>query len=414
MESKLYSILLNTIIGDALGSPFSGLGKKHIKSLFKEIKGYTDPLPALKGKTERWKKPGLYSSISQLTLFFFMNSRKSNDGYSRLLKSLPESKDSDMRIFRYPDAVTENYLAGCFTGKIEPSYIPSAHILPLCLHLCTDEDAERTIRACRLAKSFTEDPYTAAGSAVFTEIIASGLSDDQPLSAQTFTDACRNAAEALSRQSPSLFDLGLNPDSVIAAAEKYKDALRIITESSEDTAVHGVIEILNEILKTPVTRLTVNHPLAIIPYALHLALQYRDRPEDALLFTASEGGDAAALCACTGAFTGIMHPSSEIPEQLISGLVNRKRILALAESIASGRSARSEYEEFINSELALTTKFHEELRARNKNKKDAPSAKRNKHPRETADEKLARHVVESWTKMDKARWKKERKKKTKG
>ena len=86
------AIILSVIAGDALGSPLEGMSRGHIKSCFGPLSGYADPEPALKGKMDRWKKPGLYSSISQFMLMLGMSCSGKGPCIGAFTRSLAESR----------------------------------------------------------------------------------------------------------------------------------------------------------------------------------------------------------------------------------------------------------------------------------------------------------------------------------
>ena len=76
------------------------------------------------------------------------------------------------------------------------------------------------------------------------------------------------------------------------------------------------------------------------------------------------------------------------------------------DALAAGAVSPEALDDFIRSEASLTGKEQEELKARLRHTKK----KQRSGPRTRAEKEkeLARHVVESWTKYDRARWKKER------
>jgi hypothetical protein len=61
---------------------------------------------------------------------------------------------------------------------------------------------------------------------------------------------------------------------------------------------------------------------------------------------------------------------------------------------------------FFQSESSLTRKEIEEYQSKLKHYKKPEKLTNN---RKTLEEKMAQHIVESWTKTDKAKWKKEKK-----
>ena len=379
---RLYSIYLHTVIGDALGTPLEGLGKSHIHSTLKSLSGYTDPSAALKGKMFKWRKPALYSSISQLLILFSMHSIRGAfplSSYADAVANTPESPDSKLRIFRFPDNITENFLLNAGSSESAPvSGRPGAHTVPLMIHLCLDSRSrdDAMLKACSLAGYFTDDISTAAGSMIYTGIIRDALS-----AGGTTTDSLRAAALESAMQSisfiesnsPAIFAAGINPDTLHESALLYRKALDAVnTGTGIDAVEKKLVEILNSILKTPVTRATVNHPLAIIPYSLCLASFYGSRPGEAILRIVEEGGSTAALGSCAGSFLGLFLAADDIPSQLTDDLVNRKRITTVIEAIANRKISGPLIDEFVSSELSLTSKAWDEFRARTKKHQDIP------------------------------------------
>ncbi|HPY02020.1 MAG TPA: hypothetical protein PL161_02230, partial [Spirochaetota bacterium] len=61
-------ILKSIIAGDALGSVFHGLSEGHIRANFTADEIYPDTIKALKKNESLWRKPALYTSVSQLSV----------------------------------------------------------------------------------------------------------------------------------------------------------------------------------------------------------------------------------------------------------------------------------------------------------------------------------------------------------
>jgi hypothetical protein len=106
--------------------------------------------------------------------------------------------------------------------------------------------------------------------------------------------------------------------------------------------------------------------------------------------------------------TGRAHPgygNGDLPPALIQHLVNRRPVealLAQLEKTAGGVPAATA---FLEAETLLTRKALDEEKLHNAAHKGAPERSRKSAPR-SQEEILSRHVVESWTKIDRARWKK--------
>ena len=396
-SEKIYSILLYTIAGDALGTPLDGLSKGHIASVLKEINGYADPLPALKGKTEKWKKPGLYSCVSQLIVLFSMVSLSGHFSVKKYMETValsPEFSDTGLGIFRYPESAVKNFIQNCFTGMSAPvTVLPSQSLPLLVLHLglFSETRSQAILNSCELAKHISSDVASIAGAALYAAFIWDFMSQKTDSFSDLTFAAGQSAAESASffrNESSAVFATGLNPDSLASAAALYAEAFT----GSESR----LLNIINSCLKTPASRLTVPHPLALIPYAVRLS----GTNGGDLFKIAQEGGSVAALTALAGSFIALTRSVDELPSALVDGLVNRKRLLSVIESISKGSVSNRLIGEFIESELQLTAKAFEELKARNKNKEPKKKTK-------TGKTELP-HTVEAWTKLDKAKWKKEK------
>ena len=399
-SEKIYSILLHTVVGDALGTPLDGLSKGHIASVLKEINGYVDPLPALKDKTERWKKPGLYSYISQFIILFSMVSLSGHFSVKRYMEAAafsPEFSGTGLGIFRYPESMVKIFIQNCFAGNmnVPVTALPSQSLPLLVLHLglFSESRAQVILNSCELAKHISPDLTSIAGAALYAAFIWDFMSQKINSLSDLLHAAGESAAESVSffkNEPAAVFAIGLNPDSLVQAAALYAEAFT--------GAESRILDILNLRLKTPVSRLTVPHPLALMPYAMRLSgINGGD-----LFKIAQEGGSTAVLTALAGSFIALTRSADELPAALVDALVNRKRLLSVIESISNRSAPERLISEFMDSELSLTAKAFEELKAKNKNKKPEKKTKtwNTKQP----------HAVEAWTKLDKARWKKEKRK----
>lgn len=99
-------IIIGAAIGDALCSPLDGLGPGHIRSIFGRVREYLDPAPALKGRLDRWKKPALYTSISQTIMLILISAREDGgpdmDRFLRSLEDNPPVEGNLYGAFRHP------------------------------------------------------------------------------------------------------------------------------------------------------------------------------------------------------------------------------------------------------------------------------------------------------------------------
>ncbi|MGL4369933.1 MAG: hypothetical protein ACRCUT_09730, partial [Spirochaetota bacterium] len=135
-----------------------------------------------------------------------------------------------------------------------------------------------------------------------------------------------------------------------------------------------------------------------------LADRGRHSPETCLLSCAAEGGSSGILCSCAGMIAGAFY-GSPAAAPLFGAMINHKQISALISRAAAGSGSRRDAAAFINAEISLTAKETDEREARLKHCKTKTPARKKERRDET--QAMTRHVVESWTKIDKARWKKE-------
>jgi len=408
-------MLLGAIIGDALGTPLDGMSGGHIRAVFGEIAGYIDPEKGLKNRMERWKKPALYSSLSQLMLLasFPAAGRRGPELLPAVtMESFPALENSDFGIFRHPGSAIRDFLRkrGFKHGETgapqdSPDTAPVIVVAPLAA-----EGPPRDLELLQTARAsaLTRNAHAVAGAVLVSKLLLllSGVEGaGSPLAA-----AMRAAGEtvaAFKDKTAEIFDLGLNPDSLIEAAG---DFLRVLPAAeratSLDNAEKEIAEKTNPVLRSPVSRATVNHPLLVIPLAVCALDIYCDIPEKAPCAVASRGGAAAITGSLTGMLVGAAFGDSCIPEDLLRGLVNRKTVITCVEAIADGSVPADMVSRFIEGEIPLTAKeaaeYHARLRHYTPRKKKAPKT------RGDAERELSRHVVESWTKLDRAKWKKER------
>jgi ADP-ribosylglycohydrolase len=409
-------MMLNAVLGDALGSAFDGLGKAHIKSIFKEISGFTDPAEAIRDYPERWKKPGLYTSISQFMLLASMSftRRRFNERlFTESIISSPEIVDLDHGIFRNPGQLEKTYIR-----RIKKSAInlqipdqPEAGIMLIALPFAFNsfELTDLISGLIPLARSFTSNSHTVSGALILASLLKE-LTDDDPPSGNLADFSCvvnDRIMSLISSSSGDIFRLGVNPDSLLDAHRKFGEIFENLKNADDrDKAEHEICRVLNSILKTHVKRATVNHPLSILPYSIFMA--DITGPSELLFAAAGEGGCASCLASICGAIIGCRHAGKHTPPVLVRNLVNKKRILSICENISERLEPGIIPADFIKSEELLTIKELDELKSRLKHAKD-----KKKKPSRPVDREreLSKHVVESWTKIDKAKWKKDREKK---
>ncbi len=408
-------IVTSMIIGDALGSAVEGMSKGHIRSHFKTIDDYIDPEVALKNKIDQWRKPGLYSSITQFALIMALSCPRRGpcaEHCRRAVATSPVVSGSDYGIFRYPGAAERGFITRVMDPSSSQQAIeqPCARIVPIItlLSFRSAGSGDHILDVITAVRLFTVDLSTVAAALVYSSLLRIMAAGAPPGSGPLISsiEATKHILDTIEADSAAVFGLAVNPGTLVRQLRILMD---ILSETASADSIQGaeniIVSRVNRNLKTPVTRATINHPSALLPYALALASLTRT-PSIPLGAAVSEGGSTAALAAMTGAIGACFPDTAPAPDRLITNLVNRKRILALVDALSGAAGLPRLLEEFVDSEAALTLKEREELAARLKHSHTKPK----KAPLTQADREneLTRHAVESWTKYDKARWRKER------
>ena len=419
MEKVIKDILLGTIAGDTLGAPFDGLGEGHINSVFKNINGYTDNFPAIKGKPDRWKKPGLYTSNSQLLLYLsaILSGEKvcSRQKMEALFTEIQETGDTLTGHLRHPSrTVVQAFRRLENPAEVTSSADTSGDVLPLVpALLCLDHAGEEAFMSSitSFISFFSHNPWVLATCMVAINFYAHGWkilpSRDKDGIAEDMLLASKKALEDAEKYSHVIFDSGWNPSTVNEHIRFVHDLLvRVKGAGNLEQAKGYIISLINHHQKTPVTRPTVNHAVSTLTWPCVYAM-YNDNPGEYLFNLVQSGGSTGTFMPVAGALFGVYNGKEQIPRVLIDELVNRKRILSMVDTIAGLSVPANELTEFLQNESSLTRKEEEERGSRFKR---VPEKKPRKKPKKDRVDELSRHVVESWTKYDKAKWKKQQKK----
>ena len=413
MNEQAYSILMGILIGDAVGYPVDSLGKGHIRSTLGALSGFADPAGALKGHIERWRKPGLLSASGQLLLCAAAAARGrelSAASCASLIASNGEGGAAGTGPFRTTSRLLRVFLSNAYGREVAAGPSASAAVLPVCAGGAVTVAVNRTLdggECLSFAAGFGADADSAIASELLGRVLAACVNGAGFPDLTVFSRTGEELAVWCAENEPLLFSAGFNPVAAVSSARELAAIFRSLEEcSSAEAGEKLIVEAVNRRLKTPVTRATVDHPFAVLPYAALLAGLYRGVPSTALFRAGEEGGASSALCALVGAFICSEADPLELYGPLFQSLVNRRELVSCAEKIASGTFAPREIAAFLSSESALSSKENEEREARMKHGKvSAPPKKKDRREQERS---LTRHVVESWTKADKARWKKER------
>lgn len=413
MNRTVADILLSAIIGDAAGYTFNGMKKNHIKAIFRDITGYTDPAPALKDNMQRWKKPGLYSSISQNILITAACTDKrtfNTDEYIKAVKNSPDVSGVDSGIFRDPGEAERNFIFRIKNDEDRAHHYtaPCSRLLPPVLSLLLVKNGkEHLISAVNYVSLFTKSSSTIACSILLLQLIKDLIAEKETKILQMALISAEKAKNDIIASQNLIFDSGLNPDYIITEADSLLELFKELTAYKNMTDYEKIICKHADKKKTgTITRGSVNLPETILPMAVVLSDSCPD-PESIFITALREGGAASSLTSLSAAITAAFY-GMNIPEVLLNSLANKKRISSIINQIADDKNRASIISEIYTAEPGLTAKEYEEYKAKNRN---IPVTKeRKKKTRGEIESELTKHVVESWTKLDKAKWKKERKK----
>ncbi len=137
-QEKVKSVLMHAIIASTYANSFENLGRAHISSTLKKLDGFVDPLPALKGKEQYWRKPGQIPAIMQLMLTVAglqKGKRFKQKEFMDLIAASPEINDYDYGPFRHPAKLEQYAIQSIKDNKIDSPQVPSARAMLLALPL---------------------------------------------------------------------------------------------------------------------------------------------------------------------------------------------------------------------------------------------------------------------------------------
>lgn len=419
MNSRIKSSFEYLIAGDAVAYPLEGLTSLHIKSVFKKLESIVDPEPALKGKMEKWRKPGLYSSVTQFAIILcssVISNRKKPLGaiedFERKVAGTPEISDSQSGIFRGCSNQEKIFISKLKNpGKEHPDQpAPVSRIIPAFISAgFTGLDTSRIISsAVSFSRKFSGDIHTTSALALYAKTVSRIIEEEKDASdiIECSIECADEILENINSAPGAVFDMGINPDRIVSSVSIYSDLFKkIFSSKTSDEAVAAIVAALNKELKSPATRPTIDHPLCILPFAVYLSCREWGADES-IFINAMNGGTGCAYLSTAASLYGAaadIQPDTGIMSQIS----NKKRISAIIDSFSNMETDEDLIDDFISSEYSISMKEIEELRSRTKHLKAQPKEK----SKYDITSQLSKHVVESWTKIDKARWKKEKKRK---
>ena len=401
MNSKK-DILKSIIVGDALGSVFHGLSEGHIRANFSADEIYPDSIKALKKNESLWRKPALYTSVSQLSVIAAVLSssrRISQDSFFQALRSSQASSMLPWGCFRHPDRVFQVYIESQSSKLPLPEFqsltVPVIAFAGACFYPAKISFND----IIELVISFTKDVPTVCSALILSNIAGKD---------------CKSAVKALAESSeyllgckdlyPRFFSAGINPDKAENSLSLFSEIFANVLGKDYQNAEKYLSEKISKITSQNITRATVENVYSSIAIAAVIADSNDSFAANA---AAHKGGFSTQISSLCGLFSALRgYPADG---ELFDKLINKKRMVEIISHLDSGKikSAFQFIEEFLSDEYPLTVKENEEFQRKTKNKEASKATESKK--RQTEEERLSRHVVESWTKLDRAKYKKEKK-----
>lgn len=416
-NESIKNVLIAVTAGDASGYIFEGMKKAHIKSIFRNNEPFPDPEPALKNNIQKWKKPGLYSSLTQFMLLNCASIEKKHwnrEKFMQMLKDSPELPGLDYSYFRNLDAAGRNLISLVKNPREQernPFSLPCSGVAPSALPLLDSSGNDENLISSVISYSmlFTNDPGTAASAIALSLLIKDLINSNKQIGIhQASADSLAKTEIFAKAHEDIIFSSGINPDYVSSRICFIRNILdKTINIEKIDECEKIICKEAEKLSQSHIARATTNFPETLLPYAVSIADRCKN-PEDVFISAAYEGGSSSALSSMTGSIASAFY-GDIIPDELLAGIINRKKILSLIACISSEKERKTIFSEMIQGEPPLTLKELEEYNSKNKKNPDQRNKKKPK-TRKDAEAEISRHVKESWTKIDKAKWKKERNK----
>ena len=392
-------MLNSIIIADALASPLDNSSAEHLRSVFGAIHDYSDPTPALKNKLHMWKKPSSYTAISQYCILVAgINALHTTYNHKAIVDFFSLFGDSST-VLRHPQGFLYNYNS--------PYDAPTCELLICIPALFFLQHHPTTETVIHFISSHNKNAAIFTASMFLFYLLEEIIKQKLTELPSTLHHITSRVLQDIEQHSSTIFDNGINPALVYEAAKDFHTLFENITlQSNEKEFTSYCLPFVHKWSKNTFTRLTVNHPFALLPLALFII--HSNSNKQSLLFeTVHKGGKIALLTPLVALLSACLWGNDVIPAHLRDGIINKKRIAQLIELLHKRQISFTYLTEFFKNEEKLTRKEKEELESKLKHVK-IKSKFKNKKPDSYTE--LSQHVVASWTKVDKAKWKKERKK----
>ncbi|HPM35065.1 MAG TPA: ADP-ribosylglycohydrolase family protein, partial [Spirochaetota bacterium] len=345
MMNNKKDILKSIIAGDALGSVFHGLSEGHIRANFTADEIYPDTIKALKKNESLWRKPALYTSVSQLSVIAAVLSsarRISSDSFFQSLRSSQASSMLPWGCFRHPDRVFQIYIESQSAKLPLPEF--QSLTVPIIAFACGFYYPGKISfdDVIEFAVSFTKDVPTVCSALILSDIAGKD---------------CGSAVKALAESSdfllgckdlyPRFFSAGINPDKAENSLSLFSEIFSNVLGNDYQTAEKYLSEKISKITSQNITRATVENVYSSIAVAAVIA---DSNNSFAANTAAHKGGFSTQIASLCGLFSAVRGFPAD--DEYFDKLINKKRMVEILSQLDSGKikNAFQFIEEFLSDE----------------------------------------------------------------
>jgi hypothetical protein len=406
-----HNLLKNLLYSDVFASPFQNMSAGHIKTGYKRESVYFDNREAQKDHLDRWRMPGLYSSIMQMSILSYYIGKEKITETNKIEEIIVQIFNSPERAFetlRFPTGCIRNFVLP-YNAEIQKVNIYPCSVSVLLTSVYSAAIAPKKITPAQLfffLAIFTCNSDCAA-AVLFFDTVVRRLEYSESLSYYAISEDSIN--EIISKKNeilPAAFSFGINSDSVEKSIHHLLIIMSYYSKYDIIEAQDKHLNYVNTLFQTPVKRLTIDHPLILIPFAISLAEKSKEDSAYLPEMCSLEGGETILLSCLTSILRNDID-ISEFDKKYQNRLVNKNLISKTIDAIVKSRVPIKQIIDFFDNENKLTEKENETRLSITKHVKKKTKEKPKKS-KITREQELSQHIVESWTKRDKSRWKKER------
>lgn len=380
-DDKIAGVLMGLCLGSALGAPLENARAGAVKSAFGSVLSYVDVEAMVGNKLHRWRTPGLYGVEAQLALALLDAAFESRGGFDagragRLFVAMSRG-DAALPLGALRGAgrdlgdailALKQGLDPALAGHTNASSAPAARIAPLAVWHSSNPHAlpDIIIQASLLTHRNPMSVSAAAAAARMVLDLVNKTSLPRNECAALFSNAAAYARDIEDRLAANYPD-SLEGTDAGRTLHAFSSTLEKLCERLDwdEPAVHDwLVQNARDLYPGQLARAAVDFAPCCAPYALFVFARHAAEPARALAAAVAQGGAAGAMGAMAGALCGALHGESGLPENLLSGLANRRQLRTRALALAARKAPGAQAADLYEMEESLTRKELEEREAR--------------------------------------------------